>query len=126
MFFSWYLNRTEIDVEAHYRYSIIDGNLIITNASVISDYGKYQCRAENGFGTIFSREALLQFACKLTLNLLTLTKANFTLILSTSCVSFVLEILHQGVSKAGILQNIKQIISFELVVTVGQNKPVCS
>lgn len=96
MFFSWYLNRTEIDVEAHYRYSVIDGNLIITNASVISDHGKYQCRAENSFGTILSREALLQFACKLSLNLLTFTKANCTLILSISSVSFVfvLEILH--------------------------------
>lgn len=64
MFFSWYINRTEIDPLADYRYSLIDGNLIITNASVITDYGMYQCRAENSFGAIFSRDALLQFACE--------------------------------------------------------------
>ncbi|CAG12802.1 unnamed protein product, partial [Tetraodon nigroviridis] len=62
MCFSWSLNRTEIDAEADYRYSIYDGNLIINNASVTSQYGMYQCKAENSFGTILSREALLQFA----------------------------------------------------------------
>lgn len=61
---SWYVNRTEIDPLADYRYSLVDGNLIITNGSVITDYGMYQCRAENSFGAVFSREALLQFACK--------------------------------------------------------------
>uniref|UniRef100_H3DNY9 Contactin-5 n=1 Tax=Tetraodon nigroviridis TaxID=99883 RepID=H3DNY9_TETNG len=60
--YSWSLNRTEIDAEADYRYSIYDGNLIINNASVTSQYGMYQCKAENSFGTILSREALLQFA----------------------------------------------------------------
>lgn len=64
MCFSWYLNRTEIDAEADYRYSVFDGSLIINNASVISNYGMYQCKAENSFGTILSREALLQFACE--------------------------------------------------------------
>lgn len=67
LFFSWYINRTEVDAEADYRYSFIDGNLIITNASEITDYGKYQCKAENSFGTVLSRDALLQFACKYTL-----------------------------------------------------------
>lgn len=61
---SWYVNRTEIDALADYRYSLVDGNLVITNGSVITDYGMYQCRAENSFGAVFSREALLQFACK--------------------------------------------------------------
>lgn len=64
MCFSWFLNRTEIDAEADYRYSVFDGNLIINNASVISNFGAYQCKAENNFGTILSREALLQFACE--------------------------------------------------------------
>uniref|UniRef100_A0A4W6CH10 Contactin-5 n=1 Tax=Lates calcarifer TaxID=8187 RepID=A0A4W6CH10_LATCA len=60
--YSWYINGTEVDAEADYRYSFIDGNLIITNASEITDHGKYQCKAENSFGTILSRDALLQFA----------------------------------------------------------------
>lgn len=64
MFCSWYINGTEVDAEADYRYSFIDGNLIITNASEITDYGKYQCKAENSFGTILSRDAHLQFACE--------------------------------------------------------------
>lgn len=61
---SWYLNRTEIDAGADFRYSVFDGSLVINNASVIGNYGMYQCKAENSFGTILSREALLQFACK--------------------------------------------------------------
>ncbi|XP_041851725.1 contactin-5 isoform X3 [Melanotaenia boesemani] len=60
--YSWYINGTKVDSETDYRYTFIDGDLIITNASEIIDYGKYQCRAENSFGTILSRDALLQFA----------------------------------------------------------------
>ncbi|XP_034095686.1 contactin-5 isoform X5 [Gymnodraco acuticeps] len=60
--YSWYINGTALDAEADYRYSFIDGNLIITNASEITDYGRYQCKAENSFGNILGREALLMFA----------------------------------------------------------------
>ncbi|XP_069572420.1 contactin-5 isoform X4 [Brachyistius frenatus] len=60
--YRWYVNGTEVDSEADYRYSFVDGNLIITNASETTDYGKYQCKAENSFGTVLSRDALLQFA----------------------------------------------------------------
>uniref|UniRef100_A0A8C4DFH1 Contactin-5 n=1 Tax=Dicentrarchus labrax TaxID=13489 RepID=A0A8C4DFH1_DICLA len=60
--YSWYINRTEVNAESDYRYSVIDGNLLINNASEITDFGKYQCKAENGFGTVLSRDALLQFA----------------------------------------------------------------
>uniref|UniRef100_A0A7N6BLJ1 Contactin-5 n=1 Tax=Anabas testudineus TaxID=64144 RepID=A0A7N6BLJ1_ANATE len=60
--YSWYINGTEVDAEADYRYSFIDGNLIITNASEVTDYGKYQCKAENSFGTVLSRDGTLQFA----------------------------------------------------------------
>uniref|UniRef100_A0A672FNM0 Contactin-5 n=1 Tax=Salarias fasciatus TaxID=181472 RepID=A0A672FNM0_SALFA len=60
--YSWHINGTEVDPEADYRYSFIDGNLVITNASEMIDYGKYQCKAENSFGTVLSRDALLQFA----------------------------------------------------------------
>lgn len=64
VFFSWFINGTEVDAEADYRYNFIDGTFIITNASEITDFGRYQCRAENSFGTILSRDALLQFACE--------------------------------------------------------------
>uniref|UniRef100_A0AAQ5X9V5 Contactin-5 n=1 Tax=Amphiprion ocellaris TaxID=80972 RepID=A0AAQ5X9V5_AMPOC len=60
--YSWYINGTEVDSDADYRYSFIDGNLIIANASEITDFGKYQCKAVNSFGTVLSRDALLQFA----------------------------------------------------------------
>ncbi|KAM6973745.1 contactin-5 [Aplochiton taeniatus] len=60
--YSWYINDTEVNPEADFRYTLIDGNLIITNASEITDFGKYQCKAENSFGSVLSRDALLQFA----------------------------------------------------------------
>ncbi|XP_017557443.1 contactin-5 isoform X1 [Pygocentrus nattereri] len=60
--YSWLINGTDVDVEADFRYSLIDGNLIINNASEAIDFGKYQCRAENSIGAVLSREALLQFA----------------------------------------------------------------
>ena len=53
-----------MDPEDDDRYSLVDGNLIISNASETADYGKYQCRATNGLGTAVSRDALLQFACE--------------------------------------------------------------
>uniref|UniRef100_A0A8B9I101 Contactin-5 n=1 Tax=Astyanax mexicanus TaxID=7994 RepID=A0A8B9I101_ASTMX len=62
--YSWLINGTDVDVEVDFRYSLIDGNLIINNASEAIDFGKYQCRAENSVGTVLSREALLQFACE--------------------------------------------------------------
>uniref|UniRef100_A0A8C1YTA8 Contactin-5 n=1 Tax=Cyprinus carpio TaxID=7962 RepID=A0A8C1YTA8_CYPCA len=60
--YSWLINGTIVDAEADFRYSLIDGNLIIHNASEAIDYGRYQCRAENSIGTVQSRDALLQFA----------------------------------------------------------------
>uniref|UniRef100_A0A4W5KVB7 Ig-like domain-containing protein n=1 Tax=Hucho hucho TaxID=62062 RepID=A0A4W5KVB7_9TELE len=62
--YSWFINGTVVDVEADYRYSLINGNLIITNASETADYGRYQCKVENSYGTVLSRDALLQFACE--------------------------------------------------------------
>ncbi|MBN3297925.1 CNTN5 protein, partial [Amia calva] len=60
--YRWLFNGTEIDVSTDYRYSIIDGSLIITNPSEAKDFGRYQCLTANSFGTIISRDALLQFA----------------------------------------------------------------
>ncbi|XP_057203786.1 contactin-5 isoform X3 [Triplophysa rosa] len=60
--YSWLINGTNVNVEADFRYSMIDGNLIIHNASEAINHGRYQCRAENSIGIVMSREALLQFA----------------------------------------------------------------
>ncbi|KAM6447254.1 contactin-5 isoform 2-T3 [Liasis olivaceus] len=60
--YRWLRNGTEIDIETDYRYSVIEGSLIINNPSEIKDAGQYQCFSTNVFGSILSREATLQFA----------------------------------------------------------------
>ncbi|KAI4537869.1 hypothetical protein MG293_012732 [Ovis ammon polii] len=62
--YRWLRNGTEIDLESDYRYSLIDGAFIISNPSEAKDSGHYQCLAANTFGTILSREVILQFAWK--------------------------------------------------------------
>lgn len=47
-----------------YRYSLVEGSLLIDNPNKTQDAGMYQCVATNPFGTIVSREAKLQFACE--------------------------------------------------------------
>uniref|UniRef100_A0A8C3JFQ6 Contactin 4 n=1 Tax=Calidris pygmaea TaxID=425635 RepID=A0A8C3JFQ6_9CHAR len=58
----WKLNGTSIDIGMDYRYSVVEGNLLINNPNKTQDTGTYQCVATNPFGTIISREAKLQFA----------------------------------------------------------------
>ncbi|XP_009949242.1 PREDICTED: LOW QUALITY PROTEIN: contactin-4-like [Leptosomus discolor] len=58
----WKLNGTSIDIGMDYRYSVVEGNLLINNPNKTQDTGTYQCVATNPFGTIVSREAKLQFA----------------------------------------------------------------
>ncbi|XP_070329764.1 contactin-5 isoform X2 [Odocoileus virginianus] len=60
--YRWLRNGTEIDLESDYRYSLIDGAFIISNPSEAKDFGHYQCLAANTFGSILSREVILQFA----------------------------------------------------------------
>ncbi|XP_005482654.2 contactin-5 isoform X2 [Zonotrichia albicollis] len=60
--YRWLRNGTEIDIESDYRFSLIEGSLIITNPSETKDSGQYQCLTTNMFGSILSREAVLQFA----------------------------------------------------------------
>ncbi|KAG8452995.1 hypothetical protein GDO86_004705 [Hymenochirus boettgeri] len=60
--YRWLHNGTEINTESDYRYSLIDGNLIITRPNEMKDSGQYQCLAANSFGSVLSREATLQFA----------------------------------------------------------------
>uniref|UniRef100_U3KGG8 Contactin 4 n=1 Tax=Ficedula albicollis TaxID=59894 RepID=U3KGG8_FICAL len=58
----WKLNGSSIEVGRDYRYSLLEGSLLISNPSHSQDAGTYQCVATNPFGTIVSREAQLQFA----------------------------------------------------------------
>ncbi|KAM8872899.1 contactin-5 isoform 2-T2 [Synchiropus picturatus] len=60
--YSWYVNGSQVDVESDERYRLVDGDLVITNASQLSHFGRYQCRAHNSFGSVLSREGLLQLA----------------------------------------------------------------
>ncbi|XP_053312490.1 contactin-5 [Spea bombifrons] len=60
--YRWLRNGTEIDLESDYRYSLIDGNLIISSPNEVKDSGQYQCLAANSFGSVLSRESTLQFA----------------------------------------------------------------
>ncbi|KAL7986181.1 hypothetical protein Chor_011347 [Crotalus horridus] len=60
----WKLNGTIVDIGMDYRYSMVEGSLLINNPNKTQDAGTYQCIATNSFGTIVSREAKLQFACK--------------------------------------------------------------
>ncbi|VTJ78482.1 Hypothetical predicted protein, partial [Marmota monax] len=58
----WKLNGTDVDVGMDFRYSVVEGSLLINNPNKTQDAGTYQCVATNSFGTIVSREAKLQFA----------------------------------------------------------------
>ncbi|XP_066183256.1 contactin-4 [Sylvia atricapilla] len=58
----WKFNGSSIDMGMDYRYSLLEGNLLINNPNKSQDAGTYQCVATNPFGTIVSREAQLQFA----------------------------------------------------------------
>ncbi|XP_061073123.1 LOW QUALITY PROTEIN: contactin-5-like [Conger conger] len=60
--YRWMFNGTELDVRSDFRYTQIEGSLVISTPSEARDSGRYQCTASNTFGTILSREALLQFA----------------------------------------------------------------
>lgn len=62
----WMLNDSFILPMPGSRFSLMGGNLHITNLNKDEDVGIYQCFASNSFGTIISREASLHVACKFT------------------------------------------------------------
>ena len=64
LYYKWKLNGTDVDIGMDFRYSVVEGSLLINNPNKTQDAGMYQCIATNSFGTIVSREAKLQFACK--------------------------------------------------------------
>lgn len=60
----WKVNGEDIDTHSDSNYRLLEGNLLISNPDFISHGGVYQCIATNVFGTIVSRDARVQFACK--------------------------------------------------------------
>ncbi|PWA31032.1 hypothetical protein CCH79_00010643 [Gambusia affinis] len=61
-FYRWMLNDSFILPMPGSRFSLMGGNLHITNLNKDEDVGIYQCFASNSFGTIISREASLHVA----------------------------------------------------------------
>ncbi|XP_047234847.1 contactin-4 isoform X2 [Girardinichthys multiradiatus] len=61
-FYRWKLNDSFIQLIPGSRYSLMGGNLQISNINKVEDVGIYQCLASNSFGTIISREASLHVA----------------------------------------------------------------
>lgn len=55
----------EIDFSAEgSHYSLMGGNLVISNPVKEQHVGNYSCLAANTFGTVISREASVQFGCR--------------------------------------------------------------
>ncbi|XP_041933918.1 neuronal cell adhesion molecule a isoform X7 [Alosa sapidissima] len=59
----WWLNNWEIKLleQPDEHYSLVGGNLVITNPNKNKHAGKYACVANNLYGTIISKEATVKF-----------------------------------------------------------------
>ncbi|XP_034542149.1 contactin-1a-like isoform X2 [Notolabrus celidotus] len=60
--YKWMLEGTEIDLNAEAsHYSLVGGNLVISNPVKTQHVGQYSCLATNMYGTLISQEASVQF-----------------------------------------------------------------
>lgn len=60
--YKWKLDDNDIDLNAQgSHYSLVGGNLIISNPIKTKHVGQYVCLATNMYGTVISREASVQF-----------------------------------------------------------------
>ncbi|XP_061577050.1 contactin-1a [Cololabis saira] len=60
--YKWTLNNTEINLnEEKSHYSLLGGNLVISNPNRTKHVGRYSCLATNMYGTVVSAEASVQF-----------------------------------------------------------------
>ncbi|XP_033977662.1 contactin-4 isoform X2 [Trematomus bernacchii] len=60
--YRWKMDGREINTELDPNFSLVEGNLLISDPRVMDHAGVYQCIATNTFGTVISREAKVQFA----------------------------------------------------------------
>ncbi|XP_010770651.1 contactin-3-like [Notothenia coriiceps] len=60
--YRWKMDGREINTESDPNFSLVEGNLLISDPRVMDHAGVYQCIATNTFGTVVSREAKVQFA----------------------------------------------------------------
>ncbi|KAG9342245.1 hypothetical protein JZ751_016747 [Albula glossodonta] len=61
--YKWRLNNWEIKLleQPDEHYSLVGGNLVITNPDKSKHAGRYVCVATNVYGTVFSQEAIVKF-----------------------------------------------------------------
>ncbi|XP_031712628.1 contactin-1a isoform X2 [Anarrhichthys ocellatus] len=60
--YKWKLENIEIDLNTQgNHYSLVGGNLVISNPNKTQHVGQYLCLATNIYGTVISREASVQF-----------------------------------------------------------------
>uniref|UniRef100_A0A4W5QUR0 Contactin 1 n=1 Tax=Hucho hucho TaxID=62062 RepID=A0A4W5QUR0_9TELE len=59
--YTWRLNSRNIDLDEDNHYTLVGGNLVISNPIKNKHIGKYTCKATNNYGTVVSREAAVQF-----------------------------------------------------------------
>lgn len=63
--YRWMLDSKDVDLnEENSHYSLVGGNLVISNPIKNKHTGIYSCLATNMYGTLISREASVQFGCK--------------------------------------------------------------
>lgn len=60
----WKVDSQEIYAQSDPNYRLLEGNLLISDPHAVDHSGVYQCIASNSLGTVVSREARVQFACK--------------------------------------------------------------
>ncbi|KAM6927796.1 contactin-4 [Xenentodon cancila] len=60
--YRWKVDGRDINTDSDLNYSLVEGNLLISNPHFINHGGGYQCIATNTYGTVVSREAKVQFA----------------------------------------------------------------
>lgn len=62
----WRRNNWEIQLmeQPDEHYSLVGGNLVITNPRQKKHAGTYICVAKNPYGTVISKEARIKFGCE--------------------------------------------------------------
>uniref|UniRef100_A0A674CFT7 Contactin 1 n=1 Tax=Salmo trutta TaxID=8032 RepID=A0A674CFT7_SALTR len=59
--YQWRLNSQNIDLDGDNHYTLVGGDLVISNPIKNKHVGNYSCVATNDYGTVVSREAGVQF-----------------------------------------------------------------